>query len=204
VQSLWGLKPDRALLDYAGLVPKGVVLDLGVGEGRNALFFAKMDYKVEGVDVSPTAVDRCLQRAGAHNLSVKAEVGDLREVSIEQGKYSLVIAAWVLNFFSKSEVEKIVDKMKRGLKKDGFVFVGAFSPYDPGYKRAKENLEEVEDNTFYSAKRGSFIHYFTRGEVDSLFSGLKTIHCVEGLGLDLDHDEPHYHGFIEYIGQRVV
>lgn len=120
IESLWGLKPDHILVDYASLVPKGFVFDLGIGEGRNALFFAKMGYEVEGVDISQTAIDRCIERAKKANLKVKAEVGDLREVDIPHGRYSLIIAAWVLNFFKKTEAEEIVGKMKNGLKKGGF------------------------------------------------------------------------------------
>jgi len=203
VESLWGLKPDRTLIEYAKIVPKGNVLDLGVGEGRNALFFAEMGYNVEGVDISQTAIERCIERAKMRNLKVKAGVGDLKEVEIPQGRYSLIIAAWVLTFFRKSEVQKIVGKMKGGLMKDGFVYVAVFSPSDPGYERAKQSLQEVEDNTFYSSRRSSHIHYFTRDEIHSVFAGFKTIYYVEGKGLDLDHDEPHYHGFIEYLAQKV-
>lgn len=42
VESLWGLKPDHTLVEYGSLIPKGKVLDLGIDEGRNALYFAKM------------------------------------------------------------------------------------------------------------------------------------------------------------------
>ncbi len=204
VESLWGLKPDRTLMEYAKIVPEGVVLDLGIGEGRNALFFAKMGYEVEGVDISQTAIEKCLQRAETQNLKVKAEIKDLKEMGIAQGKYSLIIAAWVLNFLRKAEADKIADKIKNGLKKDGLVYVGIFSPSDPGYQRAKETLKEVEENTFYSEKRKSFIHYFTRDEIVSLFNGFKIIYFVEGTGLDIEHGEPHYHGLIEYMGQKVV
>lgn len=55
VVSLWGLEPDHLLKDYARLIPKGMVLDLGIGEGRDALFLAKMGYEVEGIDISETA-----------------------------------------------------------------------------------------------------------------------------------------------------
>lgn len=202
VESLWGFKPDRVLIEYASFVPKGNVLDLGIGEGRNALFFAKMGYEVEGVDISQNAIERCVKRAKNANLQIKAEVRDLREVDIPQGRYSLIIAAWVLNFFKKTEVEEIIRKIKNGLKKDGFVYIGAFSLNDPCYERAKKNLEAVAENTFYSKKRGSFIHYFTKEEILSLFSDFKVIYHAEGTELDLEHDEPHYHGFIEYMGQK--
>jgi len=204
VESLWGLKPDRTLIEYAKIVPKGVVLDLGIGEGRNALFFAKMGYEVEGVDISQTAVERCVQRAETQKLRVKAEVKDLKEITIHPEEYSLIIAAWVLNFFRKTEVETIVNEIKNGLKKDGLVYLGVFSPSDPSYRQAKEGLKEVEENTFYSAKRNAYIHYFTRDEIQSLFRGFKAVYFIEGVGLDLDHGESHYHGLIEYLAQKTV
>lgn len=200
VESLWGLKPDRILTEYANLVPKGRVLDLGIGEGRNSLFFAKMGYEVEGVDISKTAIDRCIERARNANLKVKAEIRDLKEIEIIPGRYSLIIASWVLNFFKKTEVEQIIEKIKHGLKQDGFVYIGVFSLEDPGYKRAKERLDEVEENTFYSMRRNSFVHYFTKEEVLSLFTDLKIIHWATGVALGLNHGDPHYHGFIEYVG----
>lgn len=202
VESMWGLKPDHILLEYASLIPKGNVLDLGIGEGRNALFFAKMGYEVEGVDISQTAIERCIERAKKTNLKLKAEVKDLKEVDIPQGRYSLIIAAWVLNFFKKRAAEEIIGKIKNGLKKDGFVYIGIFSLDDPGYKRAKKSLEVVEENTFYSSQRNSFFHYFTREEVLSLFADFQVIYYAVGTGLDISHGGPHYHGFIEYMGQK--
>ncbi|MCL0070162.1 class I SAM-dependent methyltransferase [Dehalococcoidia bacterium] len=197
VKSLWELEPDHALREYATLVPDGTVLDLGVGDGRNALFFAKMGYEVEGVDISQTAVELCVERAKKANLKVKAEVRDLKEVDIPQGKYSLIIAAWVLNFFKKTEAEEIIKRIRNGLKKDGFVYIGVFSINDPGYERATKSLKVVEECTFFS-------HYFTKEEVLSPFAGLKVIYCAEGMELNLGHGDPHYHGFIEYMGQMRI
>lgn len=202
VESLWGLKPDHILIDYASLVPKGKVLDLGIGEGRNSLFFAKMGYEVEGVDISQTAIERCIERAKNTNLKLKAEVRNLKEIDIPEGTYSLIIAAWVLNFFKKTESEEIMRKINNGLKKDGFVYIGLFSLDDPGYERAKKRLEVVGENTFYSPKRDIFFHYFTEDEVLSLFADFKVIYYAKGTELDLAHGDPHYHGFIVYMGQK--
>jgi len=202
VKSLWGLKPDHVLIDYGSLVPKGNVLDLGMGEGRNSFFFAKMGYEVEGFDISQTAIERCIKMAKNENLKVKAEAKDLREVDIPKGRYSLIIAAWVLNFFKKPEAEEIIRKIKEGLKRNGLVYIAIFSLDDPGYEKAKNRLELVGENTFYSSRRDSFIHYFKEEEFLSLFSDFKTVYHAKGTGLDLEHGEPHYHGFIDYMGQK--
>lgn len=202
VEQLWGLKPDPILMEYANLVLKGKVLDLGIGEGRNALYFARMGYEVEGIDVSQTAVERCIRRAKDANLKIKAEVRDLIELRIPERKYSLIIAAWVLNFFKKKEIEDMVSKIKHGIRKGGLVYIGVFSIDDPGYVKRKGNLEMIEEDTFYSKKRNSYIHYFTREEVLSLFADFKIIYCAEGRELDTSHNKPHYHGFIVYMGEK--
>ena len=75
VNLLWGLRPDSVLQSYCSLIPEGTVLDLGVGEGRNAIPFAQMGHAVEGIDISPTAVERCLSRARDAGYRVKARVG---------------------------------------------------------------------------------------------------------------------------------
>lgn len=203
VESLWGFKPDPILMKYADLVPKGKILDLGIGEGRNSLPFAKIGYEVEGCDISPTAIKRCIAIAKKEKLKVKVEAKDLLKIDVTHEKYSLIIGAWVLNFFRKNEAVKIIKKIRNGLKKDGFVYIAVFSPDDPGCERAKRNLPAVEENTYYDREKNCYFHYFTKKEVLSPFADFKLIHYSKGIELDLEHGKPHYHGFIEYVGQRV-
>jgi len=202
VKSLWGLEPDYVLAKYSRLIPPGNVLDLGTGEGRNALFFAKMGYEAEGVDISPTAIQRCAERAKNANVRIKLDMRDLRETDIAEGRHSLIIAAWVLNFFRKVEIQGIVKNIKNGLKEKGLFYAGVFSVDDPGYESAEKNLPLLEENTFFSEKRGFYMHYFTKEEILSLVSDLEIIHCSESRELDLSHDEPHYHGLIEIVARK--
>jgi len=46
-----------------------------MGEGRNAIFIAERGFDVEGVDISKTAVDRCLQLDKERNVVINAQVG---------------------------------------------------------------------------------------------------------------------------------
>ena len=201
-QSLLGMNPDHVLVEYAELVPPGPILDLGSGEGRTLFFLAEMGHDIRAIDVSQTAVDRCNALAKDKDLKVAAEVGDIGEMDIPEGTYSLVIAGWVLNFFRRSQAERIVERIKAGLGEKGLVYVGVFSVDEPGHEKARRTLEQVEENTYYCPDRGSHIYYFHTAELLSLFSGLDLVHFSEGKKLDLQHSEPHYHGFLTYMGQR--
>lgn len=199
----WGLKPDFILTHYLDLFPRGTVLDLGMGEGRNALFLAKRGFDVEGIDLSRTAVERCLQMAREKNVNISAHVGDLRKFKIQRDKYSLIIAAGAsLNFFKKSEIEGIIAKIKKGVRKEGFVFVSVASIDEPLYRKLRSQQTPIEENTFYISRMDAYVHYFTYDEIKRLFSKFKTIIHLSGLELDF-HDKPHYHGMIYYLGKKV-
>jgi tellurite methyltransferase len=199
----WGLKPDFILVHFLDLFPKGMVLDLGMGEGRNALFLAGKGFDVEGVDVSKTAVDRCIQLAKARNVVVNAHVNDLKDFKINEEKYSLVIAAGAsLNFLKRSEIEEVARKITKGAKKGGFVFVSVTSTDDMSCKKLRAQQAPTEENTFYVSRMGTYVHYFTYKEIKKLFSDTQIIIHLKGLELDF-HDTPHYHNVIYYLGKRI-
>lgn len=201
-QCLWGPKPDPLLREYLHLIPKGPVLDLGMGEGRNALFLAGLGYVVEGVDGSVTAITRCRERAQEANLPVNTRVEDLRDFTISPGKYALILAVSVLNFFTLAEATRLLEQMARGLTQDGLVYLSVFSPEDPEYDRCKKQYRELEPNTFYLPRRNTNFHFFTKEELLAPFPNFTTIHYSAGTGVDLAHGKPHYHGYITYIGQK--
>ncbi|MFX1563097.1 MAG: class I SAM-dependent methyltransferase [Promethearchaeota archaeon] len=199
----WKLEPDWKLMQYCQLLAKGPVMDLGMGNGRNSLFFAKMGFEVDCIDVSKTFVKRCQERAHEENLTMTAQVADIRYYEIPKHRYALIIASRVLQFFKKSEIETIADKINRGLIRRGIVYVRAFSLEELKNVRDTKNLELVEPNTYYHRKYRLYNHFFTKDEVVSLFPKLKVLICVEGMELLLQYKKPRYQWTIEYIGQRI-
>ena len=62
----FGAKPDPVLRRFLNDIrPEGRVLDLGVGQGRNALPLAKAGMDVVGIDPSAEAVTQALAAAEA-------------------------------------------------------------------------------------------------------------------------------------------
>ncbi len=206
VVSKWGNEPDWRLIEYARFVPEGPVLDLGLGDGRNALYFAKLGYTVEGVDESKTYVKRCRERAKTEDLDLTIEEADLRSFEILQGRYALIIASKVLQMFLKSESTAIAEKMYPGLMRRGLIYVRTFSVERIAQSETIRALEEVAPNTFYSPQRKRYYHYFTRDEILSLFPKMRVLYCVEGLELDRFRSKkskkPQTPAIIEFIGQR--
>jgi SAM-dependent methyltransferase len=67
---LWSGRPNALLVREAGDLTPGTALDLGCGEGADAVWLASRGWRVTGVDISRTA----LKRAALH--AREAGVGD--------------------------------------------------------------------------------------------------------------------------------
>jgi cyclopropane fatty-acyl-phospholipid synthase-like methyltransferase len=204
-ETVWGEKPDYLLMDIAPSIPQGKVLDLGMGEGRNALFFARQGYDVKGIDVSAAAVQHCLERAKALQIPIQAEAANMLDVENEPDSLALVISTMALQFMKQSESAQVLRNTQRWLQPGGMVYLTMFSTEEPGLARMKESHTEIEPNTFYSERFGSHVHYFAKDELLGLFSDFKLHYFAQALQLDGGHPgapEPHYHGIITYMGQK--
>lgn len=76
---VWGTEPNRFLADYAtGLTPRRV-LDLGCGQGRNAVWLAGQGHRVTGIDLSPVAIEQARRLAADHAVEVLFETANVVE-----------------------------------------------------------------------------------------------------------------------------
>jgi SAM-dependent methyltransferase len=66
---VWSGRVNRVLMDVAGELPPGRALDLGCGEGGDALWLARHGWQVTAVDISSTAIERGRQAAAAAGLT---------------------------------------------------------------------------------------------------------------------------------------
>ena len=86
---IWSGNPNAALVrEVTGLTP-GRALDLGCGEGADAIWLAQQGWSVRGVDVSDVALDRARLHATAAGVEIDFELDDLAE-SPAAGGFDLV------------------------------------------------------------------------------------------------------------------
>jgi tellurite methyltransferase len=81
------LPPDRRL----------TVLDIGCGEGRNAVFFARNGYHVSAFDLSPIGVAKTAALASAAGAHVNAFVADINTYRLERA-YDILFSTGVLQY----------------------------------------------------------------------------------------------------------
>jgi tellurite methyltransferase len=113
-------EPVQFLVENAGLLTKGRVLDIAMGSGRNSIYLAKLGFQVEGVDVSAEAVQNARRLARNNSVTIHAQVADLeKDFHIEPEAYDAIIC---FNYLQRS----LVPQIKSGLKIGGLVVYETF------------------------------------------------------------------------------
>lgn len=90
---VWSGRVNARLAEIAEPLTPGRALDLGCGEGADAIWLARRGWEVLGVDVSPTALSRAAQDAEAAGAGERTrfEQHDL-SASFPEGRFDLVSA----------------------------------------------------------------------------------------------------------------
>lgn len=89
---IWSGNPSPVLVAETAELPPGTALDVGCGEGADALWLAERGWQVTATDISTVAVARAAARAKAQGLDVEWRHADLLANPPEAGAYDLVSA----------------------------------------------------------------------------------------------------------------
>lgn len=88
--AIWSGRPNgRLVADVAGLTP-GQALDVGCGEGADAIWLAKGGWTVTAIDVSGVAIGRAREAAEKADADVEWMAGDILETPFPAGSFDLV------------------------------------------------------------------------------------------------------------------
>ena len=91
---LWSGQPNAVLVsDTRGLRP-GRALDVGCGEGADALWLAEQGWEVTALDVSQVALDRAARQAGQRSVRVNWLHSGLVEAQLPPASFDLVSAQY--------------------------------------------------------------------------------------------------------------
>jgi SAM-dependent methyltransferase len=92
---VWSAEANRFLVQEVADLPPGRALDLGAGEGRNAIWLAERGWRVTAVDFSGIGLQKARRLAEARGVEVNWIEADLRSYSPARGAFDLVVLVYI-------------------------------------------------------------------------------------------------------------
>ncbi|MFC1953328.1 methyltransferase domain-containing protein [Chloroflexota bacterium] len=182
-----GGKPSQAVVEVVSRMKPGLkALDLGCGEGRNALYLARSGFITSAVDISESGIQKLNSIANELNLSVDATVCDMRGYKFDK-EFDLIVCQGCLHLIKREEWQKVMVDMMQSTSGGGFHNIGVFT----------DTLPEPED------QRGLMVGLFKEGE---LFTYYNEWEIIKTKSSEFEHTHPegptHKHSINEIIARK--
>ena len=154
-----GGAPSQEIREIAAQLPPGArVLDLGCGEGRNALFLAECGFQVTAVDISATGIAKLNALARERGLDIHSEVADMRAYHFPE-RFDLIVSHGCLHLVEREFWQQLISRFKAHTNPGGLNVVVVFTDTLP----PPEDLREF------------CVGLFHEGEVFSLYSDWEVV-----------------------------
>jgi hypothetical protein len=187
----YGEQPNEYLKGQLGKLNVGNILFPAEGEGRNAVFAAKLGWTVSAFDISVEGKNIAFKLAETNKVHIDYRVGDLQTLNYDTEQFDAV--ALIFAHFPadiKSLYHKTLDKY---LRKKGVVIFEAFSKRHIDYLARNEKIGGPKDIAML----------FSIDELRSDFANYDVIELVEK---EIELSEGAFHNgkgsVIRFVGQK--
>ena len=192
----WGLMPNTICYDIMKILPPIKpyrVLDLGCGEGKDAVFFAKCGYDVTAFDVSEQGIEKAKRLAEYNDVQVNFFKADIFDYCPDR-EYDIIFCSGVLHFISPTERKGLCGRLKQHTAENGINALNLFVN-KPFIACPPDSTSDEKKNPWYWGCSGELFGYY----YDWLF------HCCREDIFDCESGGiPHKHCMDTLIAQKMT
>lgn len=186
----WGIKPSPIcykVLEMSSSTKPLSLLDIGCGEGRNAVFFARNGYKVSAFDLSMNGVQKTKALAQTIGVKIDVCVSDILNYKFEK-EFNVLFSTGVLQYIPAKKRQAIFDQYKEHTSIDGLNVFSVFVK--------KPFIEKAPDGE-------KSAHYWYSGELLNLYRDWKIEYSVEEIFDCMSSGIPHKHAVNRVIARKI-
>lgn len=186
----WGTIPSTLCYKVLELYPPQkdtTLLDIGCGEGRNAVFFARNGYNVTAFDLSPRGVKKTKQMASEVGVPIRVFQADLNKYRLDR-EYHILFSGGVLHYIPPELREEIFNNYKTHTKKSGLNVFSVFVK-KPFIKKAPDS-----ESSAYPYKSGLLFTYYHDWKIE---------YCTEHIFNCMSSGVPHKHAVNRLIARKI-
>src|SRR3954452_7717652 len=123
-------RPDENLAEWfdAGRLAPGRVLELGCGQGRNAIYLAGRGCDVDAVDFSAEAIGWAAERAATAGVTVNLLCCSVFDLPLADGSYDFVVDSGCFHHLAPHRRQDYVKLVTRALRPGGKFALACFRP----------------------------------------------------------------------------
>jgi SAM-dependent methyltransferase len=180
----YGTRPNKFLEENFHSIPKGKVLSLAEGEGRNAVFLAQQGYAVTAVDASLVGLNKAWKLAEENGVFVECVHADLADYDLGEDRWDGIVSIFCP--LPSSLRKQLYKKVEAGLKPNGIFLLEAYTPEQLKHGTGGGNSADVMQS---------------KESLRLELAGLKFRHLVE---LERDVREGIYHTGIGAVVQAIA
>ena len=164
------------------------VLDIGCGEGKDAVYMAAKGYAVTAFDLTENGIRKTLLLARDRGVDIKAYVDDINTFETDD-QFDIIYSSGTIQYLFEENKKPFFDKLERITKKNGIVFFNVF--VDKPFLELPPDWDKEEK-------------MWKPGELFSYLPAWKFHRIDETIFEDDSNGIPHYHCMDTIICEKLI
>lgn len=189
----YGEEPNEYLEEELTKLAVGTILFPAEGEGRNAVYAAKIGWNVSAFDISDEGKRKAIHLAEKNNVTIDYQVGSLEDLDFKAEQFDAM--ALIYAHFPPSIRSRYHKTMDNYLKENGTIILEAFSKKHIDYVTANPKVGGPKD----------IASLFSIDEIKSDFPNYEIVELAER---EIELNEGDYHkgtaSVIRFVGRKKI
>ena len=184
----WGKYPSEIIVRFIAqnfyLAPDRnsvKILEIGCGIGSNLNFCAKEGFEIHGIDISKTAVKKCINMLDQENIkwNGKISAGDLTPIKYKNNYFDAVIDSECLTCNSLNKTVDIMSEIYRVIKPKGKFISVAFATDSKVGSLESENKKKLIKPKVGPLSIGQTVRLINKDDIENLYKKFFDIESYE-------------------------
>jgi tellurite methyltransferase len=156
------------------------LLDIGCGEGRNAVFFARNGYDVTAFDLAQSGVDKTKRLAERIGVDLEVFRADINEYRLTD-KFDILFSVGVLHYVPEELRQELFDNYKAFTSDNGIHMFSVFvtKPFIAPAPDSETTAKKWISGELLSHYQDWLVEYSTEEIFDCMSSGVPHKHCTD-------------------------
>ena len=179
----WGLEPGEFLECLIGLCPPSgntKVLDIGCGEGKDAVYMAQKGYDVTAFDLTDNGIRKTLALADNRGVTINAYVDDINTFSTDE-QFDIIYSTGTVQYLFDENKKAFFDKIEKITRPGGIVYFNVF--VEKSFLKLPPDWD-IEEKMW---KSGELFTYFADWKIEKIdeiifednSGGIPHFHCMD-------------------------